>query len=220
MPDAPDVDEEDFSYADRIAANADAIKAAWKATLEDMEAMADQRRDEGWEVGAFMALDTAPTNPDAGKRDNFGLEFVLANNDGEEFEELFEGKTFPQYEVYRGSDTGRAYVVVEYIDPETRTAIFIAGEYELRHAPGMVKAARREGEMYTFVQLIDRSVVGAFEHDGVEKFVPEIDRIEDYAREPTDPAETAKKLSDVEPEELEAEGDLVDPDDVDRGDDA
>lgn len=216
MPEAPDVDEEDLSYADRIAMNADSIKAAWKATLEDMEAMADQRREEGWTVGAFMALDTAPTNPDAGKRDNFGLEFVLANNDGEEFEELYEGKSFPQYEVYRAQDTGRAYLVVEYIDPETQTAIFVASEYELRHAPGMVKAARREDEMYTFVQLIDKSVIGAFEHDSVEKFVPNVDRIEDYAMEPSDPAEAAKKLDDADPAELEAEGDLVDPDDIDR----
>lgn len=203
MPEAPDIDEEDFTYADRIAANADAIKEAWEATLNDMEAMAEARREEGWEAVTCMAVDTAPTNPDAGDRDDFGLVFVLPNNMAEDFEAAYEGKAFPKYEVYRASDEGRAYVVVEYIDPESETVIFIAGQYELRFAPGMVKAARREGEMYTYAQLIDGTRVGAFEHDSVDKFVPEIDRIEDYRMESMDPQEVAKKLDDVDPDDVE-----------------
>jgi hypothetical protein len=218
MPDAPDADAEDVSYADRIAANADAIKEAWKATLADMKAMAEERREDGWSVTTCAALDTAPTNPDAGERDNFGLEFVLANNEAEAFEAAYEGKDFPQYEVYRASDTGRAYVLVEYVDPESETIIFIAGEYELRHAPGMVKAARREDEMYTFVRLIDHTVVGAFEHDSVEKFVPEIDRIEEYKAQARDPEAVAQKLDDVDPADVD--GDLVDADDAGSDPDA
>ncbi|WP_323674309.1 hypothetical protein [Halorubellus sp. PRR65] len=203
MPEAPDIDEEDFTQADRIASNADAIREAWEATLEDMEAMAAARREDGWEAVSCMAVDTAPTNPDAGDRDDFGLVFVLPNNMAEDFEDAYEGKAFPKYEVYRASDEGRAYVVVEYIDPETETAIFVAGQYELRFAPGMVKAARREDEMYTYAQLIDGTRVGAFEHDSVDKFVPEIDRIEDYRMESMDPQEVAKKLDDVEAEDVE-----------------
>jgi len=213
MPEAPDVDENEFSYADRIAANADAIREAWEATLEDMEAMADARREEGWEVVTCMAMDTAPTNPDAGDRDDFGLVFVLPDNMAEDFEAAYEGKAFPKYEVYRAADEGNAYVVVEYIDPETQTVIFVAGQYELRHAPGMVKAARREETMYTYAQLLDKTRVGAFEHDSVDKFVPEIDRIEDYRMETPDPQEVAKKLHDADPEEL-ADAEVEDVDDV------
>jgi len=200
MPEAPDIDEEDYTHADRIAANADAIRQAWEATLEDMQAMAEARREEGWDVVTCMAADTAPTNPDAGDRDDFGLVFVLPNNMAEEFEAAYGGKEFPQYEVYRASDEGRAYLVVEYIDPETETAIFVASQYELRFAPGMVKAARREETMYTYAQLIDGTRVGAFEHDSVEKFVPDVERIEDYRMETPDPQAVAEKLDDVDPE--------------------
>lgn len=203
MPEAPDIDEEDFTHADRIAANADAIREAWEATLEDMEAMAQARREDGWEAVSCMAVDTAPTNPDAGDRDDFGLVFVLPNNMAEEFEDAYEGKEFPKYEVYRAADEGRAYVVVEYIDPESETVIFVAGQYELRFAPGMVKAARREDAMYSYAQLIDGTRVGAFEHDSVEKFVPQIDRIEDYRMESMDPQEVAGKLDDVDPDDVE-----------------
>ncbi|WP_193570684.1 hypothetical protein [Halorubellus sp. JP-L1] len=203
MPEAPDIDEEDFTHADRIAANADAIREAWEATLEDMEAMAEARREDGWEAVTCMAVDTAPTNPDAGDRDDFGLVFVLPNNMAEEFEAAYEGKAFPQYEVYRAADEGRAYLVVEYIDPESETAIFVASQYELRFAPGMVTAARREETMYTYAQLVDGTRIGAFEHDSVDKFVPEIDRIEEYRMETPDPQEVAKKLDDVEPEAVE-----------------
>ena len=203
MPEAPDIDEEDFTHADRIAANADAIRQAWEATLEDMEAMAEARREEGWQAVTCMAVDTAPTNPDAGDRDDFGLVFVLPNNMAEEFEDAYEGREFPKYEVYRAADEGRAYVVVEYIDPATETVIFVAGQYELRFAPGMVKAARREETMYSYAQLIDGTRIGAFEHDGVEKFVPEVERIEDYRMESMDPQEVAQKLDDVDAEDVE-----------------
>jgi hypothetical protein len=211
MPDAPDTNEEEFSYADRIAANADAIREAWEATIDDMQAMAEQRRDDGWEAISCAALDTAATNPDAGDRDNFGLEFVLANNEAETFEDAYEGKSFPRYEVYRAENEGRVYAVVEYIDPESETAIFVASQFELRHAPGMVKAAQREGEMYTFVQTIDKTVVGAFEHDDVEKFVPNPDRVKDYRRDLEDPAAVAKRLDDVDPDDVdEIDGELDD----------
>jgi hypothetical protein len=203
MPEAPDVGEEDYTHADRVAANADAIREAWKATLEDMEAMAAARRDDGWEAVTCMAVDTAPTNPDAGDRDDFGLVFVLPNNMAEAFQDAYEAGSFPKYEVYRAQDEGRAYVVVEYIDPETETVIFVAGQFELRFAPGMVKAARREDAMYTYAQLIDGTRVGAFEHDGVEKFVPDVERIEDYQVEPPDPQEVARKLDDVEADDVE-----------------
>ena len=203
MPEAPDIEEEDYTHADRVAANADAIREAWKATLDDMEAMAEARRAEGWEAVTCMAVDTAPTNPDAGDRDDFGLVFVLPNNMAEAFQDAYEAGSFPKYEVYRASDEGRAYVVVEYVDPETETVIFVAGQYELRFAPGMVKAARREDAMYTYAQLIDGTRVGAFEHDGVEKFVPDVERIEDYQVEPPDPQEVARKLDDVEAGDVE-----------------
>lgn len=208
MPEAPDIDENEYSYADRIAANADAIREAWKATLEDMEAMAAARSEDGWETVTCVAVDTAPTNPDAGDRDDFGLVFVLPNNMAEDFQDAYEGREFPKYEVYRAADEGRAYVVVEYIDPETETVIFVAGQYELRHAPGMVQAARREGEMYTYAQLIDKTRVGAFKHDGVEKFVPDIERIEEYAMESPDPQEVARKLNDADPDEVDEAGDV------------
>jgi len=201
MPEAPDIDENEYSHADRIAANADAIREAWKATLEDMEAMAEARSQDGWETVTSVAVDTAPTNPDAGDRDDFGLVFVLPNNMAEEFQDAYEGKAFPKYEVYRAADEGNAYVVVEYIDPETETALFVAGQYELRHAPGMVSAARREEAMYTYVQLIDKTRVAAFRHDAVDKFVPEVDRIEEYGMESPDPQEVAGKLNDVDPDE-------------------
>jgi len=207
MPEAPDIDENEYSHADRVAANADAIREAWKATLEDMEAMAEARSADGWEAVTCVAVDTAPTNPDVGERDDFGLVFVLPNNMAEAFQEAYEGKSFPKYEVYRAADEGYAYVVVEYIDPETETVILVAGQYELRHAPGMVKAARREGEMYTYAQLIDKTRVGAFKHDGVDKFVPDVERVEEYAMESADPEAVARKLNDADPDEA-GDGDV------------
>lgn len=181
MPDVPDTEHND-DYAERIANNADVLKNAWGQTLEEMEALADERSDEGWETVTAMAGSTGTQNREAGDDDDdrFGLVFVVPSNHGREFADAFEGKEFPEYEVYRQEVDGNAFLVVEYRDPETDTAIFVASQYELRHAPGMVHDAEEAGEFYTYVQKLDGTILGVFRHDSHEKFVPHAERIDDW----------------------------------------
>lgn len=149
-----------------------ALKTAWQRTLEDMEAMAAAREDEGWDVVSIMAGDTAPTNPDVGD-DRFGLVFVIPNDRAGAFEAAFDRGSFPTYEVYRNTVEGNVFLVVEYRDPAEELSIFVAGQYELRHAGGMARAAKREDEMYTYVQTLDGTVLGSFRHEAYGNFVPD-----------------------------------------------
>lgn len=185
MPDVPD-SEHDEEYVDRIANNADVLKNAWGQALEDMEALAEERREDGWETVTMMAGNTGTQNRRAGDDDDdrFGMVFVVPSNHGEEFADAFEGKGFPEYEVYRREVDGNVFLVVEYRDPETETAIFVAAQYELRHAPGMVHDAEDAGEFYTYVQKLDGTILGVFKHDSHEKFVPYAERIDDWKPEP------------------------------------
>ncbi|WP_267641286.1 DUF7529 family protein [Haloarchaeobius amylolyticus] len=182
MPDVPESGE-DVDYAERIASNADVLSNAWEQALEEMELLAEQRREEGWEAVTVMAANTAPRNRRAGDDDDnrFGLVFVVPSNMGEDFSEAFEGKEFPQYEVYRREMNGNVFLVVEYMDPETETAIYIGSQYELRHAAGMVHDAEEEGEFYTYVQTLPGDILGVFKHDSHEKFVPHAERIDDWS---------------------------------------
>lgn len=184
MPDVPD-SEHDDEYVDRIANNADVLKNAWQGALEDMEALADEREDEGWETVTMMAGSTGCQHREAGDEDDdrFGMVFVVPSNHGDEFAEVFGDKEFPEYEVYRREVDGNVFLVVEYRDPETETAIFVAAQYELRHAPGMVHDAEDAEEFYTYVQKLDGTILGVFKHDSHEKFVPYAERIDDWKPE-------------------------------------
>lgn len=167
-------------YAERIAATADVTRNAWQTTLTEMDELAADLEAKGWKTVTIAAGHTAPENPSTGDSDRFGLTHVVPDNKADDFRRLFEAGGFPQYEVYRNEVEGREFVLTVLLDPEKEAAILIAGSYELRHAPGCVKAAKREEKMYTHVQTLDGTHLGSFEHGDYTKFFPNADRIENW----------------------------------------
>jgi 1,2-phenylacetyl-CoA epoxidase PaaB subunit len=160
-------------YAEQIAASADVHKSAWQRTLDDMEAMAEDLEADGWEVLTIAAGHTAPTNPDAGATDRFGFVHVVPGNKAEPFEAAVETGKFPKYQVFRNEVDGRVFMLTQLIDPDTETTILIAGNFPVRNAAGLVKTALKEGEIYTHVLKLDKTHLGSFRHDDVEKFFPD-----------------------------------------------
>jgi hypothetical protein len=180
----PETGDDGVDEAERVAAGADREKEAWASTLDDMTAMADELREEGWDVVAIPAGHTAPESPDAGATDRFGLTYVIPGNYTDEFGEAFEAGGFPQYEVYRAEADGRAYLVTVLLDPDSETAILLAGTYEIRHALPCMKAAAEAGTMFTHVQTLDETHLGSFEHDDHERFFPDRAQVESWAVDP------------------------------------
>ena len=150
-----------------------ATKTAWARTNEDMEALADQRRDEGWEVVAIPAAHTAPMSREAGKDDRFGIVHVIPGNYVESFVDAFEGRGFPRYEAYRNEVDHGIFLVTELLDPETSTAVLLAGQYELRHAAAMTSAAADEDCLYTHVETLDGEILGSFRHEEYDPLIPD-----------------------------------------------
>ncbi|USZ66790.1 hypothetical protein NGM10_08595 [Halorussus salilacus] len=182
MPETGAGDDEP-DYAEQISASASVHKNAWQRTLDDMKAMADDLADEGWDVVTIGAGHTAPTNPDVGDSDRFGLVYVVPGNEAEEFERAFERGEFPKYRVFRNEMQGRVFIVTQLLDPESEQAILIAGNFEVRHAAGLVKNAIKEDEMYTHVQKLDKTHLGSFRHEDVEKFFPNPEKYTGYGVE-------------------------------------
>ena len=171
MPKASD-DAED---GERIATNADALKGAWSATLSDMEALAEEYETDGWETITVPAGHTAPTSPESGDDGRFGLVYVISGNYAEEVTDAIEAGAFPRYDVFRNESGGQVFLVTVLADPETETAIFVAGGFERRNARGLMNAAEEAGTMYTHLQKLDGTPVGSFEHDDPQKFFPATD---------------------------------------------
>lgn len=169
MPEiGPDTDPD----ADGLSADPDALREAWAATREDMETLAAEYDDEGWDTLTIAAGDTAPEPPDAGERGRFGLVYVIPDNRAEAFTEAHSASEFPRYDVFRNEAAGRVFVVTVLLAPEAETAILLAGAFERRTSTGLAQAAADADEMYTHVQTLDGTQLGSFRHDDPRKFFP------------------------------------------------
>ena len=166
---------EDGPDEERLAANAEREKDAWARTLADMKTRAEAYEEEDWETIAVPAGHTAAAHPEAGSSDRFGFVHTLPGNYAATIREAIGEKDFPEYDVFRASTDGRVFLVTELLDPNSRTAILLAGSYELRTAEPLVAAAEEAGVCHTHLRTLDGTHLGSFEHDDYEKFVPRID---------------------------------------------
>lgn len=154
----------------RMAAQVDRNKEAWQQTLDDMTAMAEDRETAGWETLVVAAGHTAPEAPAHGDTDRFGLVHIVPGNKADPLIEAVDQGEFPVYEVYLGETETRVFLVTELLSPDIELAIYVAGNYRHRDAGPLIETAREEERMYTYLQKLDGTVLGSFEHDGYEKF--------------------------------------------------
>lgn len=163
------------------------LKQAWKDTLDDMEALAEERRADGFEVTAIAAVDAGPIGRDTtADEGEFGMEYVIPDNRVDDFVEAFETGDYPEYDVFRAEQASDAFIVEELRDPDAERVILLAGAYPLRDVTTCAYAARKEDEMYTFVRTLDGTRYGAFRHEGYRKFFPRADEL------PEDPVDVAQ----------------------------
>lgn len=184
MPHEPGLPIEDQEMDDfekefqQLSENADPHKSAWQAVLHDLDVIVEEHEENGWDAVRIASQDVAAeardTNDNEGR---YGLSFVIADNHAERFQEVFEAGQFPQYEVYRGETNGRVFLIVEYLDPGSQTAIVVAGNLWRRDANMMLEDAMEEEKMYTHYHLLDGTHLGSFEHESVDKFFPEAERV-------------------------------------------
>lgn len=184
MPHEPGLPIEDEEMDDfekefqQLSEQADPHKSAWQATLHDLDAIVAEHGEQGWDAVRIAAQDVACEGRDTNDREGrFGLSYVIADNHAEPFLEAFEAGEFPEYEVYRGETGGRVFMIVEYRDPETETAIVVAGNFWRRDANVLIENALDAGTMYTHYHLLDGTHLGSFEHESVESFFPDAERV-------------------------------------------
>jgi hypothetical protein len=150
------------------------LTRTWTQTLEDMESIAETRREEGWEAFTFVTAHTAPISRDDGDDpERFGLISVLPDNYAEEFTEAVENHDFDEYQVFDTEVEGFKYLVTEMVDADSRTSLMLAQRYDLMLAPAMVASAFDEEMMYTRVKQIDGTELAVFEHPEYEPLLPD-----------------------------------------------
>jgi hypothetical protein len=161
---------EDADCAEAVAAHAASNKRAWRETLDDMDALAADRAADGWTVVTVVSGHTEPQSREVGETDRYGLVHIVSGDEAESFAAAHGRGGYPRYDVYRGTTDTRIFLVTECLDPGSRTAIFVAGNFRRRDAQGLVRTIDRTGRMYTHVRKLDGTHLGSFEHANPEKF--------------------------------------------------
>lgn len=145
----------------------------WRALLDEMDAMAADLDDEGWETLSVPAGDAGALGRENGRTDRHGYAYVVPGDAADRFEALFEPEGFSRTDVHRATTATHLFLLTVFLDPPTETAILIAGVLD-RDSLGECRAAAREtGAMYSHVLGLDGSRLGSFEHDDPDPFFPD-----------------------------------------------
>jgi hypothetical protein len=166
-------DETDIEDEERLARSSDQARSGWEQTLADLDAMVADREEAGYEVVKIVAGDTAPKNPDSGDSEEWGLAYVIPGNHVDDFEEIYEQAAFEETAVYQASSGPFQFIVTEVVDHDNELVLFIAGSYELRFAPELVRTAMDRGRMYSHVKTLDGTHLGTIKHDDPGAFFPD-----------------------------------------------
>ena len=157
-----------------MAPTSDAEREAWRLTNEDMEAVATERRREGYDVTTTTAVHTNPIPRSLGDDDRFGLVYILPDNHADDFRAAYERADgeFPDFVAYRREVNVSSFLVTELLDPETETAILVAGHFDARRVGGLAKSAIEADAMYTHAETLDGTHLGSVRHEEYEPFLP------------------------------------------------
>lgn len=152
-----------------------AQKTAWEQTLKEMEALAEGRREDGWDVRTFFTIHTDTVSRDMGDHDDFGLFHILPDNQADDFNEWFDAEEFSEYLAYGSSVEGNMFVAIEFIDADTERSTMLACRYDMTRAEGLMASVQAEGVLYSHVKTIDGTMLGRFTY---EEYAPLLERPE------------------------------------------
>lgn len=151
----------------------DVVSKAWKRTNDEREAIAAERRDEGWEVASIPTVQTSAPSRAGGDPERFGLVHVIPDNHADAFREAYEAGEYSEYLVYFNIVHNSAFLVVEHMDPEAKRAIVLSAHYDIRMAEGMVRSVIEEGRINTYAKTINGTELGEFTHEEYRPFIPD-----------------------------------------------
>lgn len=151
----------------------DVLNVGWEQTIQDMRAMASDRRGKGFETLTIPSGNTAPVSPSQGSGERLGFSHLVDRSDGEDFSEFYEAGSFDDTGVYQAADSGHIFLVTEHIDHGNELVVFIAGTFRIADAEPLVRAAMERGKLFTYVRKLDQTILGTFEHEDVSAFFPD-----------------------------------------------
>lgn len=148
----------------------------WEAVVDDMQATAEEYREDGWEVVELLPGDVMPLTGEEPAIDRYGIEVIVPGEDSRDVHELVDDPAagFDACSVFRAVDAGIVFLVVVIEDPDREMAIALPAYYDSDDpdAQDMIEMALRKGEMRTHVRDLAEAHVSTFTHEEPELFFP------------------------------------------------
>lgn len=143
--------------------------------IEDMEATADEYREDDWETLVLHLEEVRPVYRPADKKWDKTLGFV-GTADEDEYEEAHKiayRYLFDEYETYRAQEGDVVFIVLVMEDTDNEVALLMPLFYEVEEARELLEAAEEEGEIRTYLHPPDDKNSIVFEHQDPSAFYPE-----------------------------------------------
>jgi hypothetical protein len=172
-PEDPDSEDYEPEDPEAVAERNEQLLGHWDQVIADMEATAEEYREDGWEVAEVHPGDVTVVDPDA-EVDRWGLDLLVPSNEFETVEQwvVTEDSAFDSYEVFRAEVDGYVYAVVAMRDESDRRAILFPVHYDPGQAESTFRYARDEGTMYTHLHSLQPEPVVTFSQSDPSLFVP------------------------------------------------
>ncbi|WP_332897809.1 DUF7529 family protein [Haladaptatus sp. CMSO5] len=147
------------------------VTGQWDAVLADMEATAEEYRENGWEVIEVHPGDSVAIADDV----RYGIDLIVPSS---EFEAIAawmdnEAAAFESYEVFRAGNDDIIYLLLVIRDEAAKRAICIPSYYDVRTGGDMISRAREEGVVYTHVRRLSTDRIITFTHEQAGMLLPQ-----------------------------------------------
>ena len=147
----------------------------WEEMIADMEATAEEYREQGWAAMELHPGDVTALAPDE-EDDTFGLDVLVPGDEFDELEARVEGgTTFGSYQVFRGEGSGLVLLLIAMEDQENEFAVLFPAYFDPGQSGEMREAALSAGRMYSHVRPLDERNVVTFAHDDPALFFADSD---------------------------------------------
>lgn len=142
----------------------------WEDMLADMDATADEYREQGWEALELHPGDVTAIAPDEDD-DTFGLDVLVPGDEFDELEaQVEDGASFGSYQVYRGDGSGLVLLLIVMEDEANELAVLFPAYFDPSQSSEFRDAAMAEGTMYSHIRPLDKRNIVTFAHDDPSLF--------------------------------------------------
>lgn len=142
----------------------------WEATLESANELASTLRTRGYHVQVIRAGHVTPEPPSYGDSDRFGLVYLVGDSNTDPLQTIVDKADFTEYKVFNRQVGEELYLLTQIIDTDNQLAVLLVGTVNLTRAEPLMTAVQNRGELYSYIQLVDGTVVSRFQHGNPTTF--------------------------------------------------